>query len=81
MRIFVKLKANSIENKVVTPAKRLLETVEMHEYYNVYVKEPPIEGRANDAVIEVLAEHFNKPRSMVRLVSGAVSKIKVFEIK
>lgn len=47
---------------------------------HVYVHEPPLEGRANRAVAEALAEHFQVPKSRVAMVKGAKSKQKVFEI-
>ncbi len=82
MRIFVKVKAGSRENKVEEPPQRLLPTDErVNDYYIVSVKEPPVEGRANDAVVRVLAEHFGVSRAQVTLLSGSTSKIKVFEIK
>ena len=81
MRIFVKVKAGSKQNKIEEPPQRLLQADErLDDYYTVYVKEPPVEGKANDAVIRVIAEHFDLPRSHVTLISGAVAKIKVFEI-
>ncbi len=43
----------------------------------VRVKEPPVEGRANQAVVKLLAEHFN---SEVRIISGHKSKRKVIEL-
>jgi len=47
---------------------------------HVYVKEPPLEGRANQAVIEALARFYGiKPRNIV-LLRGNKSKNKVFEI-
>lgn len=46
---------------------------------HVYVKEPPIEGKANNAVVESLANYFKVPKSTVRLISGAKSKNKLFE--
>ena len=46
----------------------------------VSVKEPPREGRANYAVLEALARHLNVSLSNIRLVSGATSRQKVFEI-
>lgn len=49
---------------------------ELHAYVNA----PPLEGRANNAVIEALAKHFQTKRSNVILVSGAKSKNKLFEI-
>lgn len=47
---------------------------------NVYVNAPPIEGKANKAVIEVLAEYFNVRKGGVRLISGQKSRLKLFEI-
>ena len=46
----------------------------------VKVKEPPIEGKANRAVVRVLARHFGVAPSRVRIVSGLTSKDKVIEI-
>lgn len=46
----------------------------------VYVREPAVEGKANAAVIKVLADHFGVPRSRVELVSGAGARIKRFRI-
>lgn len=81
MRIFVKVKAGSKQNKVEEPPQRLLQADErLDDYYTVSVKEPPVEGKANDAVVRALAEYFDVSISQVTLISGAVSKIKVFEI-
>lgn len=46
----------------------------------VYVKAPAIEGRANAAAIKLLAKHFKVTPSKVKLVRGATSKYKIFEI-
>jgi uncharacterized protein len=48
---------------------------------HVYVKEPPLEGKANLAVTEALAEHYKVKRNSVLFVSGGKSKNKTFEIK
>ncbi|MGE5042335.1 MAG: DUF167 domain-containing protein [Candidatus Levyibacteriota bacterium] len=47
---------------------------------HVYVSEPPLENRANLAVIEALAKHFRTKKSLVHLITGGKSKIKLFEI-
>jgi uncharacterized protein len=47
---------------------------------HVYVNAPPLEGKANMAVIEALAAHFKVKKSQVILVTGHKSKQKVFEI-
>lgn len=46
----------------------------------VYVREPAVDGKANAAVIRVLAEHFGVSRSRVELTSGAGARIKRFRI-
>lgn len=79
MKIFVKAKTGQKEDKVVPPPLKLIQDEE-EERYTVSVKERPVEGRANEAITKLLAEHFKVSRSSVRLVSGATSKQKVFEI-
>ena len=46
----------------------------------IYTKAPAIEGRANLAAVKLLAKHFGVSLSKVKLVRGATSKYKVFEI-
>ena len=50
------------------------------EVYVVRVKEPPIEGKANRAVLKLLARHFGVPESRLRIVSGLTGKKKVVEV-
>lgn len=81
MRIFVKVRAGSKKNEVIPPEKKLWsEGGRAGEFYVVSVKEPPLQGRANVAVSRLLAEYFEVPNTLVSLVSGASSKIKVFEV-
>ena len=46
----------------------------------VYTKAPAIEGRANLAAVKLLAKHFGVPSSKIKLLRGAASKYKIFEI-
>lgn len=46
----------------------------------VYVREPAIDGKANQAVIRLLAAHFGVSRGQVLLASGAAARIKRFRI-
>ena len=48
--------------------------------YIIYTKAPAIEGRANAAAIKLLAKHFGVSKSQIRLLHGATSKHKVFNI-
>jgi len=47
---------------------------------HVYVSDPPLEGRANEAIIKALSKHFNVNRGHVLFISGTKSKSKTFEI-
>lgn len=50
------------------------------EMLHVYVNAPPLEGKANKAVIEALAKFFETKKGKVILIRGEKSKNKVFEI-
>jgi uncharacterized protein len=41
---------------------------------------PPVEGRANEAVIEFFADLFEIPRASVTIASGATSRTKVLRV-
>ena len=71
MKIFVKAKPNSKEEKVE-------KTDESN--FIVSVKEPPVKGRANQAVRNALAIYFKTSSSSVRIVSGYNSRNKIIEI-
>ena len=43
----------------------------------IAVQAPPVEGRANEALIAFLAETFGVPKSAVTVVSGELSRSKV----
>jgi hypothetical protein len=47
----------------------------------IAIHAPPIEGRANGALIEFLAEMFSLPRKSVELVSGESSRSKVLLLR
>ncbi len=47
----------------------------------IAVQAPPVEGRANSALIEFLAEKFGVAKSHVELVSGELSRSKVFLVR
>ena len=70
MKIQVKVKPNS----------RTEELSREGDSFMVKVKEPPKEGKANQAVIKLLAHHFGVPQSQVRILSGFRSKNKVVEV-
>lgn len=72
MKISVHLKPNFRHREEVVPNDDGSLTV--------YTKAPAIEGRANVAAAKLLAKHFGVSSSKVKLVRGATSKYKVFEV-
>ncbi|UBF28762.1 DUF167 domain-containing protein [Kovacikia minuta CCNUW1] len=44
------------------------------------LKSPPIEGKANQELIQLLAKEFDVPKSLIRIKAGASSKNKLVEI-
>jgi len=72
MKIQVKVK--------VKPNSRTAEVSREGDSFIVKVKEPPKEGKANQAVIKLLAGHFGVPQSQVRILSGLKSRNKVIEV-
>ena len=46
----------------------------------VRLSAPPVDGAANDALVELLAELLEVPRRAVRIVSGLSSRAKVVEV-
>jgi uncharacterized protein (TIGR00251 family) len=71
MKIYVKVKPKA-------KTERFAQTDETH--FSVSVKEPPVEGRANEAVVKALAAHFGVSRSRIALISGGTAREKAFEI-
>ncbi len=48
--------------------------------YSVSVRAPAREGKANEAVVELLAEHFSVPKSSIRIVRGDTARKKLIEV-
>lgn len=71
MKIFVKAKPNSKHEKI----EKIDET-----NYVVSVKEPPIKGKANEAIKNALAVYFKTGSSCVKIISGFSSRNKIIEI-
>ncbi|MBU7584202.1 MAG: DUF167 domain-containing protein [Nostoc sp. TH1S01] len=68
----VKVKPNSKQQKVEEQADGSL---------TVYLKSPPVDGKANEELIKVLADKFDVPKSYVSIKSGLSSRQKLIEIQ
>jgi uncharacterized protein len=71
MKITIRVKTNARKDEV----KQIDE-----KHFHVSVNAPPADGKANERVIEVLAEHLGKPKRNITIIHGAASRDKVVEI-
>lgn len=71
MKIFVKVKPNAKKEAI----EKINET-----HFAAAVKEPPKEGKANKAIIKALAKFLGIAPSRLKIISGGLSKQKIFEI-
>ncbi|MBB1552119.1 DUF167 domain-containing protein [Candidatus Saccharibacteria bacterium] len=76
MKIRCKIKPNSKKGNLIRKA-----TDENGDFYEIFVRDPAVEGKANLAVIKLLAKEFNVSKSRVSLKTGTKSRFKIFEIK
>lgn len=66
----------------VSPGAARSEIAGRHgDGWKVRVSAPPERGRANDAVVSLLAERLGVPRAAVSVVSGEASRDKVVELR
>lgn len=70
MVIQIKVKTNSKEQKIYL----------VDDIYNIYVKSPAKEGKANMEVIDMIAEYFNVKKGEVNIKRGLKGKKKIIEI-
>ena len=68
-----------LQIKVIPGAKRNLFK-EQGDSIKVYLTAPALEGRANEALVDFLAEHFGIKRSTIEIVKGLKSRHKVVNI-
>ncbi len=76
MKIFIKAKTNSKVEKV----ERTDSLLDNETHFKVFVKEPPIGGKANKAIIKAIVSYLKISLSRVEIVRGLTSKEKVVEI-
>ena len=70
MKINVKVIANSSKDSIEKTSDGL----------KVHLKEKAIKGKANKALIEMLAEHFKVKKSQIQIVKGQTSNQKIISI-
>jgi uncharacterized protein len=68
-----------INVKVIPGAKKNL-LKEENASYKVYLTAPPVEGKANKALIEFLAEYFKVKKNQIEITKGLKSRNKTVNI-
>ena len=71
---------SKIFNVRVTPRARQNKVVENGDVLRVYTNAAPEKGKANAAVIELLAKHFGVAKSQIKIVRGDTTRDKFIEI-
>ena len=61
----------------VTPHAKQNKVVESDGVLRVYTTTVPENGRANSAVIELLSEYFDVPKSKIKIIKGLTGRDKV----
>ena len=66
----------------VKPGSRQEELTELPDgSWLARVKAPPVDGKANAALIALVAAHFGVPRARVNIKSGAGSRMKLVQLE
>jgi uncharacterized protein (TIGR00251 family) len=71
MRIYVKVSPRSSRNEVTKTGER---------EYKVKLTAPPVDGKANEMLVKVLADHFGVSKSLIKIVGGKSAKTKMVDI-
>ena len=71
MRLYIKAIPKSSRNKI----EKITE-----EEYKVWVTAPPVDDKANEMVINLLAGFFETSKSLVKISGGKTAKIKIIDI-
>lgn len=70
-----------IQVKVIPRSGRNMVEEISPDNYVVRITVVPGKGKANDAVVKILAKHLRRAPSLLELVSGEKSRMKVFVLK
>lgn len=69
-----------INVRVIPRAKLNKVEIQPDGVVRVHTTTAPTDGKATADVIKMLAEHYNVPKTSIKLIRGAASRDKVFEL-
>jgi len=67
--------------KVIPRSSRTEILGKENDIYRMKLTAPPVEGKANKAVIELLAEKLGVPKREIEIVSGKTGRLKTIRIR
>jgi len=70
-----------IKVKVLPRSSRTETAGRENDVYRVKLTDPPVEGRANKALIAFLAEKLGVPKRDIEIVSGKTGRLKTIRIR
>lgn len=71
MRIYAKVIPRASKNEIVKISEG---------EYKIKITAPPVDNQANEALVEIIAEHFEVPKSLVKIVGGKTARTKIIDI-
>lgn len=80
MKISIRVVPNAKKSRVVEEENSLSSKGGSASGGKVYVTAPPVDNKANKAVIKALADYFNTKKKSINIVKGMHSRNKVVEI-
>jgi len=70
MKIDIRIIPNAGKNKILKQDNGL----------KIYINAPAVEGKANKALINILADYFDLPKSRINIIKGEKSRNKIVDI-
>ena len=72
-RLTVRVRPQSGRSELVPPAPG-------EEHWQAFLKSPPVDGKANEELLALVARHFGCPKRQVSLRTGASGRIKRVDV-
>jgi len=71
MRIYVRVIPRASKNEVVKISDG---------EYRVKLTAPPVDGKANNMLLKILAKYFSVPKSSLQIIGGKTARIKIVDV-
>jgi len=70
-----------IKIKVITNAKKQKIELQPDKSLKIHLISQPARGKANQELIELLADYYHLSKSQIKIIQGETAKNKIIEIK